>query len=100
MCWAAGGGSPAFLHGRIEPWLTEEPSRCSLQLNVTPGLRPVTSMTISLVKKRSAQATSRLAKSLSNQYWFLTCDGQGLGGSAGGGGNSPDLATTKENRQC
>lgn len=29
-----------------------------------------------------------------------TCDGQGLGGSAGGGGNNPDLEAEKKNTHC
>lgn len=29
-----------------------------------------------------------------------TCDGQGLGGSAGGGGNNPDFEAEKKNTHC
>lgn len=35
-----------------------------------------------------------------NQDLSPTCDGQGLGGSAGGGGNTPDLVAEKENIYC
>lgn len=93
----------SLFHMRLGDWLDKKKynhsllslSRCHLG-NVTGqfcGYRP-------LQRKHSGRTTSLYPIVHRNQLLFPTWDGQGLGGSAGGGGNNPDLVAEKKNTYC
>lgn len=71
---------------------------CSLQPDAILGTWPASSVVIRLHKGSTVEGQLPYYPTVyRNQRLSPTCDGQGLGGSAGGSGNNPDLVAENKN---